>query len=262
MIVYMITNKINNKRYIGQTIGTETDRFKKHINVAFGTENDNNKKYLIHTAIFKYGKENFKIKILAKCNSMEEMNHREEYYIRLLRTLSPIGYNLRPGGNNSRPSEQSKKKMSDSHKGKKQSKESNIKRSKASKGITNIKNIVCVTTGEKFNSLTEASEKYGLSIGKISSVCKLNRKHTGGYVFRYRGQENLVFKRKKRQQKEGYVAHNRKPIMLIELNKTFAHINEAVYFCLKQGRATNRIAIRRVAMGIYKTAAGYTWSFL
>jgi group I intron endonuclease len=68
-------------------------------------------------AIQKYGRENFEIKVLARCASIEEMNHREEYYIKIFNTLSPNGYNLDSGGKNRRTHQSTKDKLSKIHKG-------------------------------------------------------------------------------------------------------------------------------------------------
>src|SRR5271166_6524834 len=90
MIVYKITNKINGKAYIGQTTQPMELRWLDHCK----------KGHALYNAIKKYGKEAFELRILAKCNTMEEMNHREVYYIKLFNTLAPNGYNLKNGGNN------------------------------------------------------------------------------------------------------------------------------------------------------------------
>lgn len=107
--IYKITNIINSKVYIGQTKKAITVRFKEH--------SINKTKSAISNAIQKYGKENFEVKVLTYCNSMKEMNHREEYYIKLFNTLSPNGYNLRAGGNNSTCSDETKAKISKAKKG-------------------------------------------------------------------------------------------------------------------------------------------------
>ena len=53
--VYLISNDINNKMYIGATITSIAERYSKHIYDTFNT-NDNS---AIHHAIRKYGKEHF-----------------------------------------------------------------------------------------------------------------------------------------------------------------------------------------------------------
>lgn len=88
--IYIITNKINHKQYIGQSIHPE-QRFKEHC-YAHISERDNS---LIGKAIQKYGKENFSFKILGW---YKNYNEKEKEYIALYRTLVPNGYNICPGG--------------------------------------------------------------------------------------------------------------------------------------------------------------------
>ena len=108
----MITNKINGKRYIGQTVQILSARWSKHCHIG-----KSNKGMAIVRAIQKYGKENFEIKVLSKCKSIEEMNHREAFYIKLFKTQCPNGYNISFGGLNSKHTEKTKKKISEANKG-------------------------------------------------------------------------------------------------------------------------------------------------
>lgn len=86
--IYKITNLINHKSYIGQSVNPER-RFQQHCY--------NREKYvsLIDKAINKYGRENFKFEIIGW---FEDYNEKEQYYIQCLRTLVPYGYNIVPGG--------------------------------------------------------------------------------------------------------------------------------------------------------------------
>ena len=68
--IYKITNKINNKVYIGQSKDVHR-RFLEHIS---GRKNGTS---VIHNAIEKYGVENFKIEIIEK--DIENYNEREIY---------------------------------------------------------------------------------------------------------------------------------------------------------------------------------------
>ena len=85
MIIYKITNLINNKFYVGQDI-------------------KNNPKYfgsgkLINSAIRKYGKENFKKEILEYCIDEKHMDEREIFWIKELNaTDRKIAYNICEGG--------------------------------------------------------------------------------------------------------------------------------------------------------------------
>jgi group I intron endonuclease len=89
--IYLITNLINNKKYIGQTINSIEKRFSEHCSRA------KNKKYsntaIIH-AINKYGKENFTIEQIDIAYSQKELNILEGVYISWFKSLAPYGYNL------------------------------------------------------------------------------------------------------------------------------------------------------------------------
>ena len=88
--LYKITNIVNGKSYIGQSIDPNR-RFISHISRA-KTNSDNSP---IHAAINKYGKENFTLEILEWT---EDYNNREKELIKQYNTKSPNGYNIADGG--------------------------------------------------------------------------------------------------------------------------------------------------------------------
>ena len=120
MIIYKITNLINDKIYIGQTIRSLNTRWKQHLKKT-------NKCTVLKNAIQKYGKENFKIETVCYCDNINQMNHREFKIINLFNSLSPNGYNLMSGGGNSKHSQETKNKLSVINKNKKLSKETKNK---------------------------------------------------------------------------------------------------------------------------------------
>ena len=93
--IYKITNNINGKIYIGQSINIY-ERWKQHEYKAF---NCNEKAYnsAIHQAYRKYGIENFSYEIIEEC-SPEQLDAREIYWIKQLNSLTPNGYNITSGG--------------------------------------------------------------------------------------------------------------------------------------------------------------------
>lgn len=107
MIIYKITNKINGKLYIGQTTRTIERRFRDHCTSS---------KSAISLAISKYGKENFNIEVIYEASSLEELNIKEIEFIKQFNSISPNGYNLREGGDNSSFGEETRKRMSESAK--------------------------------------------------------------------------------------------------------------------------------------------------
>lgn len=92
-IIYIITNSINNKVYIGQTIQTLNARWQAHCRRGCSEEEQNMQ---IKRAIRKYGKNNFCIKELEKC-CITEIDEREIYYISLYNSYNE-GYNSTKGG--------------------------------------------------------------------------------------------------------------------------------------------------------------------
>ena len=95
-IIYIITNSINDKVYIGQTIRNLHLRWLEHCRKG---SHGNDKNMSIKRAILKYGKENFQIKELEKC-SIGMLNEREIYYISLYNSYKK-GYNNTIGGKSS-----------------------------------------------------------------------------------------------------------------------------------------------------------------
>ena len=105
--IYLITNILNGKRYIGQTIGRVEQRWSQHLcNAKRGHS------YPLYNAINKYGRDNFEVTILAKAYSIQVLNLLESVLIKKMGTMAPNGYNARTGGGNSRLSELTRKKLS------------------------------------------------------------------------------------------------------------------------------------------------------
>lgn len=108
MFIYKITNLINGKLYIGQTSKTIAYRWYRH-NYAFSNNTKN--KTAIHLALKKYGKINFSIEEIDTASNIDELNKKEKYWINILNTLSPNGYNLTTGGDNKQMSDETKEKI-------------------------------------------------------------------------------------------------------------------------------------------------------
>lgn len=101
--IYLLESP-SGKKYIGQTVkhfnsGKKSGylaRWKAHISEA---KRNINYSRLLDNAIRKYGSNNFKISLICECNTFEELNEKEKYYITFYNSLSPNGYNLTTGGN-------------------------------------------------------------------------------------------------------------------------------------------------------------------
>lgn len=90
MFIYKITNKINGKIYIGQTIRPIQQRFNRHMNDAINNVIDTH----FSRAIRKYGKDNFYIECIDKAKNQENLTQKEQYWIQKYNSTNPlIGYN-------------------------------------------------------------------------------------------------------------------------------------------------------------------------
>lgn len=89
--VYVITNQIDGKSYVGQTTRTLEQRFAEHAKADS----------LLGNAIRRYGAENFSIEILAACETKAELDDKERLYIEKLNCKHPYGYNSTEGGRHS-----------------------------------------------------------------------------------------------------------------------------------------------------------------
>lgn len=88
--IYETTNLINGKTYIGQ-------HKKDYYDYCYKGSGK-----LLNQAIQLYGKEKFKTIVLEWCESLEELNEREIYYIALYRIQNKAEYNITDGGDGTR----------------------------------------------------------------------------------------------------------------------------------------------------------------
>ena len=133
MYIYILTNKVNGKQYVGQSINDpegSRGRLRQHFRSADAGRS------AIDSAIKKHGKENFEYEVLNyKGASIEALNAIEVWKIKQYDTLRPNGYNLTTGGKNGGSvSDEVKKKISKAHKGRVVSQETRDKLSKSLKG--------------------------------------------------------------------------------------------------------------------------------
>ena len=192
-IIYKITNKINGKIYIGQTIKSLKERWSGHLTSAHHPQ-PRHAHIGLYLAINKYGAENFDLEVIDEANSEEELNEKEIYWIRYFDSYN-TGYNMTTGGNQNRTFDYSKhpdaanikRKMSESKLGGKNNRARKVK----------CKNIV---TGEElfFDSFADAARYFRPNINTsnkesyvfIGSRCsgKAKKPYKNEWLFAY--QEN------------------------------------------------------------------------
>lgn len=109
-VIYIIHFVGTNKKYVGQTTLTLHERTYGHIYDAV----KHNVNEVLSKAIRKY--KSVEVDILCKCESIDELNTKEAFYINALNTLLPNGYNQKEGGNNSKASDELRARLSESAK--------------------------------------------------------------------------------------------------------------------------------------------------
>ena len=93
--IYIITNNINKKVYIGQTNDPKR-REREHF--SFGYIKDEKEVKILYSAMIKYGIESFNFSIIE--GPLENYNDREKFWIKYYNSLIPNGYNMTEGGEN------------------------------------------------------------------------------------------------------------------------------------------------------------------
>lgn len=91
-VIYLRTNLVNGKQYVGQATNFKQREYD------WNCMNHSYAGCLINNARKKYGLDNWKVEILRECETQEELNYWEQYYIKELNTKVPNGYNLTDGG--------------------------------------------------------------------------------------------------------------------------------------------------------------------
>ena len=122
--IYLVTDTTNGMKYTG----------KHHYHIEGQLDPNYHGSGVIIKNIYKKRPETLKEEYIKTCYSEEQMNSDEQYYIKLFKTLWPNGYNLTEGGDGLIPCEETRKKLSESLKGKTLSEEARKKISEARKG--------------------------------------------------------------------------------------------------------------------------------
>lgn len=173
----------NGKVYIGITMNDPLKRWNN------GNGYVRNKHF--YRAIQKYGWQNFKHEILHTGLTHKEACEIEKKLIASYKSNDKrYGFNITDGGDHFTHSKTSRKLMSENRKGKGQNARSEETRKlmrQNHKGGAEKKKVLCVETGEVFESIRAAANYIGKGKCIISACCN-NKPHyntAGGYHWRY-----------------------------------------------------------------------------
>ena len=166
--IYKITNKINNKIYVGKTLQSVEKRFREHLIEAVRWADKKNRTYSsrFYPALLKYGEDNFVVETIEECPD-SIIDEREKFYIKTLNSLDEtVGYNISPGGLGGplflghKHSIETLKKLSEKNYWRihKQPKEYVDRRFQLVR--SHMKKVQCLDTGEIYLNHTELDNKF------------------------------------------------------------------------------------------------------
>lgn len=230
--IYMITNKLDGNKYIGQTSRDIDTRFAEHCSETRGHSK-------LHNAIQKYGWQNFKVEEIEEVPN-NKLDEREQYWIQHYNTYHN-GYNLTLGGF-----------------------QTNINISNI-KAIRVIENNIVVRSKEELSRLL--SEVTSWRIRTISAMLRDaidNNKDFLGYHFEqlivpsedYFSDENVVIDWIKTLN----ARYSGKHIHCIELDKDFSTIAEAAQYLLANNlyQTSSKTPIQSIVTSISNNLRGKT----
>lgn len=184
--IYCHVNKINHKIYFGITCREPYKRW--------GSGGCNYKgSPHFYCAIQKYGWDNFEHIVLKQFFNQKDCEIAERFLIQSFKTYDPqFGYNIEMGGNyNGKHSKDTCEKISRSKIGKPRSEETKQKVSQGLMGkMSGSKNVrskavICLTTGEIYESMCIASKATGIGQSDISRCCNGKIKQSKGTKWQY-----------------------------------------------------------------------------
>lgn len=181
MLIYKITNSINDKIYIGQTIHSLAHRWSGHKRSIKGNKTN----YPMYNAMRKHGVEHFKIEEIGGANNITELNYQEWLEIEIQDTVWPNGYNLKKGGGSKG---KHSRYMIDSNR------ERAIEYHKTHKS-TSCKVVIDIVTKETWESVKDAAKANSITPSALSP--KLLGKTGNETNLRYVGMEGVHKKHKK-----------------------------------------------------------------
>lgn len=250
--IYLVTNRLNGKQYVGQTLRDDIElRWKEHRKICKASLG----KY-IYNAYLKHGIENFDFKVICNCDN-EKCNDLEEEYIQKYNTISPNGYNLKSGGRNSRQHPDTIKLISE-----------------RKKGVPS--KVVMTPELRKIRSQNSKGEKnpnYGKKLSdeqrqKISQKTKENwkAKKEAGFVQKpnVMNAMNEALKKKREsvpKKVKPKSTSNKRSIAKLD---QYGNIIEKFESMIEASKKTNicGMSISKVCRGCRKTAGGFGWKYL
>lgn len=244
--IYCIQNKLDGKRYIGQSI----DIYKRWNNHFSELNRNAHHNYHLQNTWNKYGKDSFTFSIIQICDE-EKIDYYEIYYIDKYKTLDDeFGYNLETGGNlNKHPSLETRQKMSAAQMGEKHHMygKHHTEESKRKMSINSKGHIVSQETREKISAYHK-----GKTVSQQTRE-KLSKAMTGKIGY-WNGKHHSE------QMKEKLSKIRSIPVCQYDINNNLiCKYKSAKEACQITGIDNSDIS--KVCRGLKRQAGGYIWKY-
>ena len=245
--VYITTNHVNGKQYIGQRKYDKQGKWKEYLGSGI----------ILSRAIEKYGIENFSKEIIAECKTKKILNDREIYWINYYNAVeSDNFYNIASGGDGGNTiagyTDDQRNLLS-------------TKLSDMRKGIINIgknngnsRRVICINTMKVFDTINEASIYYNVDKDAIQQCCSdANKRKTAGEI----NGERMIWEYYDENKNYEFIPFKRdykyKQILCLDNNIIYNSVHEA-----SKNTGCSIVGIRHCCTGYLKTTKGMHFSYV
>ena len=245
--VYITTNHVNGKQYIGQRKYDKQGKWKEYLGSGI----------ILSRAIEKYGLENFSKEIIEECKTKKILNDREIYWINYYNAVeSDNFYNIASGGDGGNTiagyTDDQRNLLS-------------TKLSDMRKGIINIgknngnsRRVICINTMKVFDTINEASIYYNVDKDAIQQCCSdANKRKTAGEI----NGERMIWEYYDENKNYEFVPFKRdykyKQILCLDNNIIYNSVHEA-----SKNTGCSIVGIRHCCTWYLKTTKGMHFSYV
>ena len=232
MIIYMFKNKINGKKYVGQTRRTFAVRTQQHLS---------RRDTYFDRTLAKHGLDNFSYEIIDRGDTLEELNEKERYWIAECDCLWPKGYNLTMGGEGVtgyKHNEERRRKISEAIKGKMSGEDNGF-------------------YGQKHTAESRAKMSDYQSARWTDEARK---ERSDNYKGKFDGENNTFYGKKHKQSSKDRMSKAKDSIKVKVRNIDTGEVFESLALASRTHNV--QVAhIKRVCRGQRKTCGGYRWEF-
>lgn len=254
--IYCHKNKINGKRYIGQTNKKNPEqRWQNGKGYAPKENEKQGKNRKFYNAILKYGWDNFEHIILeTNILSLKEANQKEQYWIAYYDTFNndEKGYNMTPGGDNHLLSDDAKERLRQTLIQTYKNNPEKVEYQKQKQAEISGKPVYCFELDKKYISLSEAARENNVDVSAITRcLLRQNQLTTNGLHWKY-ADENITLEEIEKTRKK-----SKKKVLCVETNIIYDSPKDAAN---KLNLDNN--AIGKCCRGVCKTYKNYHWRYI